>query len=178
MLSSHHLTPMCGLRRYYCNLTRPGQLQAGDNYFLFRGALVPAQHTILGGGCWTYRLKRQVTPASLAALGHAASPSSPSDAVSSESAVNRLWEKLLLSLVGETIGEPCVVGAGVSVRRYERVISIWCKAEDAASDAATFRRVGAQLDTFVFGDVQSAKTKGPVPTLEWKPLPQTGSRRA
>ena len=30
-----------GFWRYYCNLTRPGQLQPGDNFHLFRGAIMP-----------------------------------------------------------------------------------------------------------------------------------------
>ena len=47
------------------------------------------------------------------------SASSPAAATALEVELNRLWEKLLLSLVGESIGEPCVVGAGVSVREHE-----------------------------------------------------------
>lgn len=123
-----------GFWRYYCNLTRPGQLQAGDNYHFFRGALQPAQETLPGGGCWVYRLDRS---------------GSSERRQTSDAEVNRLWEKLLLSLVGETVGEPCVVGAGVSVRANQCVLSIWCRDD---SDASAHQRVGSVLESSVFDD--------------------------
>jgi hypothetical protein len=138
--------------RYYCNLTRPGQLQPGDNYHLFRGALQPAQETLPGGGCWLYRMKRNRNGDNLTP-----SASSPAAATALEVELNRLWEKLLLSLVGESIGEPCVVGAGVSVREHERVISVWCRG-DVGDDPQIFTRVGRQLDTHVFGSAGRAPT--------------------
>ena len=108
-----------GFWRYYCNLTRPGQLQAGDNYHLFRGILQPAQETLQGGGgCWLYRLQR------------------------SDVEVNRLWETLLLSVIGEGLGEACVIGAGVSVRNREVVLTTWCR-EDGDDDSSA--RVGQRL---------------------------------
>ena len=57
------------------------------------------------GGCWCYRLARD------AAAGTS----------KLESEANRLWERLILSLVGETIDEPSVVGAIVCVRAEEIV---------------------------------------------------------
>ena len=98
---------MQGFWRYYCNLTRPGQLQPGDNFHLFRGARIPAIECLPDGGCWISRLTR--THAKDAAV---------------EMEANRIWEKLLLSIVGETIGEPCVVGAIVCVREAETVFSV------------------------------------------------------
>ena len=95
-----------GFWRYYCNLRRPGALNAGDNYHLFRGALQPAQETLPGGGCWLFRVKRSHQRY--------------------EAEVDRLWEKLLLSIVGETVGEVCVVGAGVSIRPAAAVLAVWC----------------------------------------------------
>ena len=103
-----------GFWRHYCNLTRPGQLQPGDNFHLFRGALQPVLESLPEGGCWAFRL-----------------PSGGADANVIEIEVNRLWEKLLLSLVGETVGEPCVVGAIVCVRETETVFSVWCREADA-----------------------------------------------
>jgi hypothetical protein len=123
--------------RYYCNLTRPGQLQPGDNYHFFRGALQPAQETLPGGGCWVYRLERSGGSEQLEAA---------------DAEINRLWEKLLLSLVGETIGEPCVVGAGVSVRANQRVLSVWCRDD---SDAGAHERVGSMLEKSVFNGADS-----------------------
>lgn len=111
-----------GFWRYYCNLKRPGQLKAGENYHLFRGALQPAQETLPGGGCWLLRVRRS----------HQRFPAE----------VSRLWEKLLLSVVGETVGEACVVGAGVSVRSTAAVLAIWCRDE---GDALSIKRVGQRL---------------------------------
>ena len=87
----------------------------GDNYHLFRGALQPAQETVFqqGGGCWLFRMKRIDTSSAATASGSSTASSTPGSAggsggVSSPTAaadqeiadVNRLWEKLLLSLVG------------------------------------------------------------------------------
>ena len=121
-----------GFWRYYCNLTRPGQLQAGDNYHLFRGILQPAQETLQGGGgCWLYRLQR------------------------SDVEVNRLWETLLLSVVGEGLGEACVIGAGVSVRNREVVLTTWCR-EDGDDNSSG--RVGQRLRS-VLGHGSEAKVR-------------------
>ena len=113
-----------GFWRYYCNLARPGQLQPGDNYHLFRGALQPAQETLPGGGCWLYRLQ----------LGRGQQLG--------DTEVNRLWETLLLTILGESLGEPCVVGAGVSVRQNVVVLTTWCRADD---DKEAAGRVGLGL---------------------------------
>ena len=113
-----------GFWRYYCNLARPAQLQPGDNYHLFRGALQPAQETLPGGGCWLYRLR------------HA------TDQPLGDTEVNRLWETLLLTIVGESLGESCIAGAGVSVRAKEVVLTTWCRADE---DAQATSRVGTGL---------------------------------
>ena len=87
--------------------------------------------------------------------------------------LNRLWEKLLLSLVGESIGEPCVVGAGVSVRENERVISVWCRG-DVGDDPQTFARVGRQLEAHVFstpGRTSNAQGQSSVIAGGWSSQP-------
>ena len=109
--------------RYYCNLTRPGQLQPGDNFHLFRGALLPATESLPEGGCWAYRLRR------------AAADTPESSELESEA--NRLWEKLLLSLVGETIGEPSVVGAIVCVRASEIVFSVYARSRTTTTSTSS-----------------------------------------
>jgi len=141
------ITTVQGFWRTYCNLARPGQLQPGDNYHMFRGALQPAMETIPGGGCWLYRLQ----PGAGQQLG--------------DTEVNRLWESLLLTLVGESLGEACVVGAGVSVRHNIVVLTTWCCADD---DQASIQRVGQRLQA-VFG----AEAK-----LQWRAMqakPSTSS---
>ena len=131
------------MRRYYCNLNRPAQLSSGDNYHLFRGALQPAQEMLPNGGCWCFRIRSGKVATAAAAAA------SDGGEAGGEQEVNMLWEKLLLCLVGETIGEPCVAGAGVSVRNDESVIAVWCR---EAQDAGAHKRVGEQLEHHVFGD--------------------------
>ena len=139
-----------GFWRYYCNLTRPGQLEAGQNYQMFRGVLQPAIESLPDGGCWAARLKRGGS--------------------NEESAVNRLWEKLLLSLVGETIGEPCVVGAIVCVRAREVVFSVWC---NEASDAKARASVEQQLRESVFEDADADASV----SLLWKDVAAWAARK-
>ena len=105
--------------RYYCNLARPSQLQPGDNYHLFRTPLKPAQEALPAGGCWFLRLR-----------------GAGSAAFASE--INRLWETLLLALIGETLSDgeasassdEIVVGGGLSVRARDTVLTIWCRGDD------------------------------------------------
>ena len=96
-----------GFWRYYCNLTRPAQLQPGDNYHLFRGAVQPAQEMLPGGGCWSVRVPR----------GKVVDVSDGAGGGDADELLNLYWEKLLLCLVGESLGEQCIAGAGVSVRK-------------------------------------------------------------
>jgi len=140
-----------GFWRYYCNLTRPGQLQPGDNYHLFRGALTPALESIPGGGCWMYKLERAVD----------------SEPAGRNVEIDQLWEQLLLSLVGETVGEPCVVGAGVSVRQREVALSVWCEYD---GDAESPSRVGSALAN-LFADTNDGR-------LQWRDVPTSLPRRA
>ena len=58
----------------------------GDNYHVFRGDRPPAWEAMPNCGTWLYRLDR-------------ASPE-----------LDALWERLLLAMVGESLGEPCVAG--------------------------------------------------------------------
>lgn len=139
--------------RYYCNLTRPGQLQPGDNFHLFRDKRPPAVESLPNGCCWVYRLHH--------------------GGVDEESEANRLWERLLLSLVGETIGEPSVIGAIVCVREEETVFSVWCS-ETAGADIRS--RVERQLKQSMFEGGQ--ETDSPGPELQWKAIaPWTAGRK-
>lgn len=126
-----------GFWRYYCNLTRPGQLMPGDNYHFFRGGMQPAQETLPSGGCWFYRIQ-------IAKGDHC------------DVEVNRLWETLLLTIVGESIGEPCVVGASISMRSNEIVLATWCRKHEDYDGAV--KRIGQQLQS-VFGPGSEAKLK-------------------
>ena len=130
--------------RYYCNLTRPGQLQPGDNFHLFRGALLPATESLPEGGCWAYRLRR------------AAADTPESSELESEA--NRLWEKLLLSLVGETIGEPSVVGAIVCVRASEIVFSVYARSRTTTSTSSRLFAVFLFFSASLFCSIVLLKT--------------------
>ena len=147
-----------GFWRYYCNLTRPAQLQPGDNYHLFRGALQPAQEMLPGGGCWSLRVPHGKAAVDVSEGAGAAEEEDTMELV------NLYWEKLLLCLVGESIGESCVAGAGVSVRKEGSVIAIWCR----KADASARRRVAEALARDVFGDA----------AIEWRAIGGAGATAA
>ena len=71
-----------GFWRTYCHLARPTALGNGDNYHVFRGDRPPAWEAMPNCGTWLHRLDR-------------ASPE-----------LDALWERLLLAMVGEALGEP------------------------------------------------------------------------
>ena len=107
-----------GFWRTYCHLARPSALGNGDNYHVFRGDRPPAWEAMPNCGTWLHRLDR-------------ANPE-----------LDALWERLLLAMVGEALGEPCVAGAILSVRKLDATLSVWIA---DASDAEQNRRVGCRL---------------------------------
>ena len=47
--------------------------------------------------------------------------------VKKEDDVDRMWESLLLALIGEQFGEPNVIGVSLSLRTKEKLIQVWLK---------------------------------------------------
>lgn len=87
--------------QYYSYLKAPAQLPMHSTLYIFRDHMRPLWESFPEGGSWTYRLKRD------------------------SSKVNKVWENLVLSCVGEGIGSPNVAGITLGSRAKEFVISIW-----------------------------------------------------
>lgn len=92
-----------GFYRHYAYLLRPSELPRDHNVLLFRKGYKPMWEEFPEGGCWIIRIKRKVS------LNY----------------VNRMWENLLLSCVGEAFDMPDVVGCVLSTRLKDDVLSVW-----------------------------------------------------
>jgi translation initiation factor 4E len=116
-----------GFWRAYLHLKRPTDVPEGVNVYLFRAGQKPAWEEYPEGGCWILKFKHG------ARGGH-------SDA-------GRVWQQLLLALVGEACMDTDVVGACLAVRGKEDMISIWNR--DNRDETRRFRiadRVKSILD--------------------------------
>ena len=117
---------------HYCHLARPSQLEPGDNYHVFRGAVQPAWEAIPSGGCWLLRRKRPELRAE----------EEDGEVNPDASELNMLWERLLLTVVGEALGTSAVVGAGLSVRSTSVALTLWTR--DSGDDEGN-RQAGRRL---------------------------------
>jgi len=70
--------------------------------FFFREHEVPMWEESPNGGIWIIKVKK-------------------------EDNVDKMWEHLLFSLIGEQFEEPKVIGLGLSLRTKERLLEIWLK---------------------------------------------------
>jgi len=86
----------------YSNLLRPSDLPKDCNYHFMRYRGMPMWECYPEGGCWLIKTKKMHN-------------------------LNRMWELLLLASVGETFGDPDMVGVGVSTRPRGNVLSVWVK---------------------------------------------------
>lgn len=92
-----------GFYRHYQYLLRPSELPRDHNVYLFRKHYKPMWEEFPEGGCWIIRIKRK----------------------SPQSYANHMWENLLLACIGEAFEMPDVVGAVLSTRLKDDVLSIW-----------------------------------------------------
>lgn len=112
--------------RYYSWMKTPSQLTPGMNLYVFREDLEPMWETFPKGGCWIIRFHK---------------------ANSQNGIIDRVWEELLLAIVGEQFRTPELVGVSLSRRQNHKtvshILSIWNKnTEDKPS--AKFR-IGERL---------------------------------
>lgn len=88
---------------YYAHMLRVAELPKQMSYYVFRGATKPTWENYPHGGHWTVTLNKSYDAGAL----------------------NRLWEQLVFSLIGENFDTPHVVGAAVSVRSHGYTFSVW-----------------------------------------------------
>eukprot|EP01102_Stenamoeba_stenopodia_P014242 TRINITY_DN4702_c0_g1_i1.p1 TRINITY_DN4702_c0_g1~~TRINITY_DN4702_c0_g1_i1.p1 ORF type:complete len:303 (+),score=95.87 TRINITY_DN4702_c0_g1_i1:11-919(+) len=104
----------------YSHLAAPSDLTKNSNYHIFRGDVLPMWESFPQGGCWNVRV-----PKSLRATR----------------TLTRLWDSLVLTVIGETFEEPDVVGINVCIRGKDDVISVWTR----DSKARSRYRIGEKL---------------------------------
>jgi translation initiation factor 4E len=94
-----------GFWRIYLYLKRPSQLEENINLYLFReSAPAPMWESFPRGGCWILKVKKKTEGFSV---------------------TGKLWQDMILALIGEQFEEPDVMGCSISIRKNEDLISIW-----------------------------------------------------
>lgn len=96
-----------GFWKLYCHLKRPSQLDTNVNLYLFRDGpnIAPMWESFPKGGFWILKIKKK-----------------------RDSGVNilgKMWQDLVLSMIGENFEDPNAVGLSISIRKVEDLISIW-----------------------------------------------------
>ncbi|CAM9408871.1 unnamed protein product [Ascophyllum nodosum] len=97
-----------GFWKNYVHLKRPSKIVNNVNVYLFRDAQehVPMWERYPNGGCWILRIRKKA--------GH-----------SNTSVLGKMWQDLVLAVIGEMFEEPNVVGIGMAIRSREDLLSVW-----------------------------------------------------
>lgn len=95
-----------GFWRAYLYLKRPSALEGNVNLYLFREgpSVCPMWEAFPRGGCWILKVKKKTTGPSV---------------------LGKMWQDIVLALIGEQFDEPDVVGISVCIRKAEDLISVW-----------------------------------------------------
>ena len=95
-----------GFWRAYLYLKRPSALEGNVNLYLFREGptVCPMWEAFPRGGCWILKVKKKTTGPSV---------------------LGKMWQDIVLALIGEQFEEPDVVGISVCIRKAEDLISVW-----------------------------------------------------
>jgi len=95
----------------YIHLKRPSMLDNNINLYLFRydeakseTQNTPAWETYPRGGIWILKIKKKERGPSV---------------------LGKMWQDMVLAIVGEMFEEPSVVGISVCIRKAEDLISVW-----------------------------------------------------
>jgi len=112
-----------GFWRHFLHVRRPSVLQMGMNIAVFRYGLQPAWESFPNGGCWIIRVPRS-TPF-----------------------LNRMWEELVIAVLGERFLTPEIVGCVLSVRKEYTNITVWNRDNRRAPGA--HYRIGERLKTIL-----------------------------
>ena len=94
--------------RYYAYTKKPSKLPPGTNLYVFREDLPPMWETFPKGGCWIIRFHKDNAQNGI---------------------IDRVWEELLLAVLGEQFRTPELVGVSLSARsnndKVSHIISLW-----------------------------------------------------
>mmetsp|Transcript_34827 Transcript_34827/g.26001 ORF Transcript_34827/g.26001 Transcript_34827/m.26001 type:complete len:172 (-) Transcript_34827:339-854(-) len=87
---------------YYVYMKRPSEMAREIDLYFFREGEVPMWEDSPFGGIWILKVKK-------------------------EDDIDKMWELLLMALIGEQFEEPKVIGLGLSLRTKERLLEVWLK---------------------------------------------------
>jgi translation initiation factor 4E len=88
---------------YYSYIKSVDLIERNTDIGLFKDGYKPLWESCPEGACWFMRFKKT---------------DNPND-------INYKWEKLVFALIGETIEEPNILGAILSIRGRETIIELW-----------------------------------------------------
>eukprot|EP00752_Nemacystus_decipiens_P003768 g3469.t1 len=114
-----------GFWKNYVHLKRPSNISTNVNVYLFRDERghVPMWERYPSGGCWILRIRKKAGQTNTSVLG-------------------KMWQDLVLAVIGEMFEEPNVVGIGMAIRSREDLLSVWN--EDNSNDKVRFN-IGERL---------------------------------
>jgi len=95
-----------GFYRCFVHLKKPSEIPANYNISIFRRGPRPMWEEFNSGGMWTLRTKH-------------------SHSTNSTRWVDKSWERLVVSVIGELFAMPQVVGVVLSTRKDETLLSVW-----------------------------------------------------
>jgi len=90
-----------GFWRHYAYLQNPNDIPKDHDLFLFRNHFIPAWESFPNGGAWIVKVRKK------------------------NGIISRLWEELAFACISEAFEEPDLVGAVLSCRMREDIISVW-----------------------------------------------------
>lgn len=98
----------------YAHLKRAHTLPKGASYHLFRGTECPSWELYPQGGCWILKLQRNAPDGQ-------------------DIDLSVVWERILIACLSEEFAEPDLVGAVLSMRHRENILSIWTLHSDSSA---------------------------------------------
>jgi len=96
-----NFTTLEGFWRHYAYLKTPDDIPKDHDIFLFRHHFIPAWESFPNGGAWIVKVRKK------------------------NGIISRLWEELVFACISEAFEEPDLVGAVLSCRMREDIVSVW-----------------------------------------------------
>jgi len=141
LISIGDFNTVLGFWNYHAWMKKPSELSGGVNIYMMRNNLEPMWETFPNGGCWIIRFHKNHSVTGV---------------------IDRVWEQLLVAVLGEQFRTPELVGVSLSVRgKYQSVshiVSVWNR--DTVHKKAAQFRIGERLKILLNLDPKS--------TIEYK----------
>jgi len=87
---------------YYVHMKKPSEMPREIDIHFFRDNIIPMWEDSPEGGIVILKIKK-------------------------DDNIDKMWESILLNMIGEQFEEPKVIGASLSLRTKERLLQVWLK---------------------------------------------------